>query len=270
MTIEQIKQPIINEYSQFQEYFHRYTDTRVELLDQVIEYLGQFPGKQLRPIMVLLAAKACGHYEHRHALLATAVEMLHNATLMHDDVIDESDSRRNHDSVCHRWSNQVAVLSGDFFLAQVMAIVQEVGDSTISNLLSHTVSVMCQGELQQLASIHNNISEESYIDIIGAKTASFLATCCEFGASTFDGSEAPYSKALRDFGYHYGVVFQIRDDINDFNSEHDVALPAGASAESLINKHTQLAIEALAPLPPSEAKEVLLAMLHPSAPQPVC
>lgn len=270
MTIEQIKQPIINEYCQFQECFKSYTTTHVELLDQVIEYLGQFPGKQLRPIMVLLAAKACGHIDHRHILLATAVEMLHNASLMHDDVIDESSSRRNHDSVCHRWSNQVAVLSGDFFLAQVMAIIQEVGSEPISKTLSKTVAVMCQGELQQMASIHNNISEESYVSIIGAKTASLLATCCEFGASTFDGSEAPYRKALYDFGYHYGVVFQIRDDLNDFNSEHDVALPSGTSAQSLIDRHTQLAVQALAPLPSSEAKEVLLAMLEPSAPQPVC
>lgn len=270
MTIEQIKQPVLDEYKQFQEEYRHRTETNVELLDQVVEYLSQFPGKQLRPLLVLLSAKACRHLGPNHIKLATAIEMLHNASLMHDDVVDESDSRRNRDSVRHRWSNQVAVLCGDFFLSQVMAILQEVDNNQASEILSQTVAIMCQGELMQLASINKDIKESSYIDIIGRKTASLMSTCCEFGAYGFDNDTNPqYVSALKDFGYHYGIAFQIRDDINDFDNQHDVALPKDASAQELIDRHVALAQKALEALPDSEAKSIMAAMLLPSAPQPV-
>lgn len=270
MTIEQIRKPVTDEYNQFCEEYRRRTTTNVELLDQVVEYLGQFPGKQLRPLLVLLSAKACQHLTPEHIKLATAVEMLHNASLMHDDVVDESDSRRNRDSVRRRWSNQVAVLCGDFFLAQVMSILQEINCTQASETLSQTVAVMCQGELMQLASIHKEIKESSYINIIGSKTASLMSTCCQFGALAFGSQQNDeYVKALSQFGYHYGIAFQIRDDINDFNNDHDVALPKGASAQALIDEHVQKAQQALDVLPDSEAKRTLLALVLPSAPQPV-
>lgn len=270
MTIEQIKQPVIEEYKQFQEEYRRRTDSSVELLQQVVAYLGEFPGKQLRPLLVLLSAKACQHLTVDHVKLATAVEMLHNASLMHDDVVDESDSRRNRDSIRHHWSNQVAVLCGDYFLAQVMSILQEVDNKQASEILSQTVAVMCQGELMQLASIHKEIKESSYINIIGSKTASLMSTCCEFGTFGANSAQHPeYVDALRKFGYHYGIAFQIRDDINDFDNDHDVALPQGASAQSLIDEHVALAQEAISCLPDTDAKQILLALLLPSAPQPV-
>lgn len=270
MTIDQIKQPVLDEYKQFLEDYHHRTTTNVELLDQVVAYLNQSPGKQLRPLLVLLSAKACQHLGPQHIKLATAIEMLHNASLMHDDVVDESDSRRDRDSVRHHWSNQVAVLCGDYFLSQVMSILQEVDSKPASEILSQTVAIMCQGELMQLASINQDIKESSYIDIIGRKTAALMSTCCEFGAFCFDGEpNKQYVEALKEFGYHYGIVFQIRDDINDFNNQHDVALPKGISAQELIDKHVALAQQAMAPLPDSEAKQIMLAMLLPSAPQPV-
>lgn len=270
MTIEQIKQPVIEEYKQFKEQYSHHTHTGVELLDKVCEYLSSFPGKQLRPLLVLLAAKACGHLGPKHIKLAIAIEMLHNASLMHDDVVDESDSRRNHDSIRHKFGNQVAVLSGDYYLSQVMLLFHEINDTKAFDTLCNTVAIMCQGELMQLDSINKTIKESSYIDIIGRKTASLMATCCQLGASTMDPDQPDlYVENLRDFGYHYGIAFQIRDDLNDFNSQHDVALPQGASVEKLIAEHTALAEKALEPLPDSEAKRVLLAMLLPSAPQPV-
>lgn len=271
MTIEQIRQPVIDEYNLFLEEYRKRTHSHVQLLEEVVDYLGQFPGKQLRPLLVLLSAKACQHFSPLHVKLATAVELLHNASLMHDDVVDESDSRRNHDSVRHRWSNQVAVLCGDYFLSQVMSIIQEVGNSKASTLLSQTVATMCQGELMQLASIHKKVKACSYIDIIGSKTASLLATCCQFGALASSEAEGdPFSQALYDYGYHYGIVFQIRDDINDFNQDHDVALPDDVSPVKLIEEHTLLAQKALTGLPDSLARRTLLSMLLPSAPQPVC
>ncbi len=271
MTIDQIRQPVIDEYNLFLEEYRHRTQSNVDLLEQVVDYLGHFPGKQLRPLLVLLSAKACQHLASMHVKLATAVEMLHNASLMHDDVVDESDSRRSHDSVRHRWNNQVAVLCGDFFLAQVMTLLHEVDNRQASETLAQTVATMSEGELKQLATVHKKVKASSYIDIIGSKTASLLATCCQFGAYAPDGSSlAKYGQALHDFGYHYGIVFQIRDDINDFNQDHDVALPDDVSPQQLIQEHTLLAQQALLQLPESAARQTMLNMLLPSAPQPVC
>ncbi|MCQ2294947.1 MAG: polyprenyl synthetase family protein [Bacteroidales bacterium] len=268
MTIEQIKQPILKEYQLFLEEYRKYTNNDVPLLSEVVEYLSHFPGKQLRPILVLLSAQACGVMHPHHTRLAAAVEMLHNASLMHDDVVDESDSRRKHDSVRHRWSNQVAVLCGDYFLSVVMTLLKDVKNYDAWELLNKTVRTMCKGELMQLASINSQIKENSYLEIIGAKTASLMATCCQLGACTFSESDHDYSQQMRDFGYHYGLVFQIRDDMGDFNASHDVALPISTDPLQLIDQHVALAQEAIRPLPDSPAKQVLLAMLQPSAPQP--
>jgi octaprenyl-diphosphate synthase len=271
MTIDQIRQPILNEYNLFLEEYQRRTQSNVALLEQVVDYLNQIPGKQLRPLLVLLSAKACQHLSPLHIKLATAIEMLHNASLMHDDVVDESNSRRQHDSVRHRWGNQVAVLCGDYFLAQVMSLLQEVGNRLASEYLAHTVAMMSQGELMQLDAVHKKVKASSYIDIIGSKTASLLATCCQFGSLAPQGSTpTSYTKALYDFGYHYGIVFQIRDDMNDFNQDHDVALPDDVSPLQLIEEHTLLAQQALKQLPDTPARQTMLDMLLPSAPQPVC
>jgi len=271
MTIEQIRQPVLDEYNHFLDEYRRRTNSSVELLEQVVDYLAHFPGKQLRPLLVLLSAKACQHLAPMHVKLATAVEMLHNASLMHDDVVDESDSRRSHDSVRHRWSNQVAVLCGDYFLAQVMSLLQEVDSNHASETLAHTVATMSQGELKQLSAVHKKVKASSYLDIIGSKTASLLATCCQFGAlSPTAGVPSVYAQALYDFGYHYGIVFQIRDDLNDFNQDHDVALPEDVAPQRLIEEHTRLAQQALQQLPDSAARQTMLDMLLPTAPQPVC
>ena len=269
MTIDQLRQPVIDEYNLFLEEYRRHTQSSVELLEQVVDYISHFPGKQLRPLLVLLSAKACQPLSPMHVKLAAAVEILHNASLMHDDVVDESNSRRHHDSVRYRWSNQVAVLCGDFFLAQVMALMQEVDNRMAVKSLAQTVATMSQGELMQLAAVHKKVKASSYINIIGSKTASLMATCCQFGSfAPGSHTDTPYSKALYDFGYHYGIVFQIRDDLNDFNQDHDVAMPEDASAQQLIADHTRQAQEALMLLPDSPVRQTMLDMLLPTAPQP--
>ena len=127
MTAEELQEPVRLPFNDFRDEYRRYTHSVAPLLHDVEEYLAQIPGKQLRPLILLLSAKACNTLTHSHILLATAIELLHNATLMHDDVVDESDTRRGHESVRHRWSNQVAVLCGDYYLSQVMSILHEVG-----------------------------------------------------------------------------------------------------------------------------------------------
>ena len=224
----------------------------------------------MRPLLLLLTARACNTLTPSHVTLATAMEMLHNATLMHDDVVDESDTRRGHESVRHHWSNQVAVLCGDYYLAQVMQKLQFVGNPEASKLVARTVSTMCQGELKQLSmTSRKEVTLDDYLDIIGAKTASLMALCCELGAMPLtDQNKKDYSKAMYDFGYHYGLVFQIRDDLHDILSPHDIAFPADFDAESLIDQFSKKAMQALDILPQSTAKEALGKLLLPSAPSP--
>lgn len=269
MTINEIRSTIHTEFLAFREEYDRYTrgeggSNSIRLLDEVEEYLGQHQGKQLRPTLVLLAAKACGHVQQGHILLATAMELLHNATLMHDDVVDESDRRRGDDSVRKRWSNQVAVLCGDFYLAQVMQLLHTVGDNQASQMVAQVVSTMCRGELAQLYwTSGKSVTQDVYLDVIGSKTASLMAVCCELGAMPLSSSApAPYRQALHNFGYHYGIVFQILDDLADNQTIHDIQMPGSSNADDLIQHHRQLATDALLPLPQSPARQALESLLR--------
>ena len=269
MTLTELIQPAQPHFDLFQEEYQRRTHSTVPLLKEVEEYLSQIPGKRLRPLLVLLAAKACGTMTNSHILIATIVEMLHNATLMHDDVVDESPLRRGHDSVRHRWGNQVAVLCGDYYLSQTMSALHEINDSNATRIVNNAVRTMCEGELKQLASASRPLDAETYIDIIGCKTASLLSACCELGACHIGSqTEPPYRQALRDFGYHYGIVFQIRDDMHDTDARHDATLQGTTDPQQLIDRHTRLAIEALSTLPDTPAHRSLRSLLLPDAPQP--
>ena len=269
MTLSQLIQPVRHDFELFQQEYQRRTLNAVPLLDEVEAYLCQHPGKRLRPLLLLLAAKACNTMCNNHIVLATMVEMLHNATLMHDDVVDESPNRRGGHSVRQRWGNQVAVLCGDYYLAQVMTVLHEIGDNTVTNIVSSTVRTMCAGELKQLAQANHQLDEANYLDIIGCKTASLIATCCQLGACHIDSPAAsPHREALRNFGYHYGIVFQIRDDMHDTDTRHDATLLNTVDPQPLIDRHTHMATDALSPLPDTPAKQALLSLLLPSAPQP--
>lgn len=278
MTIEQLQQPIRAEFEQFKEEYRQRTTSDVPLLSEVEKYLETIHGKQLRPILVLLSAKACGEISHNHVMLATAIELLHNASLMHDDVVDESDCRRGFDSIRHRWNNQVAVLCGDYYLSRVMSVLHDVNHRAAAEIINRIVSIMCEGELKQLANLGNKqLKVDTYIDIIGGKTASLMSACCELGACSFTNegdnkyyqSLSDYSQAMRDFGYHYGIVYQIRDDINDIANCHDIGFPANANPQQLINSHVEQALNALNVLPASPARQLLADLLLPTAPQPV-
>lgn len=269
MTLTELIQPVQHHFDLFQEEYQRRTHSTVPLLKEVEEYLSQFPGKRLRPLLVLLAAEACGTMTNSHILVATIVEMLHNATLMHDDVVDESSLRRGHDSVRHRWGNQVAVLCGDYYLAQTMSALHEINDSYATRIVNNTVRTMCEGELKQLANANRQLDKANYLDIIGCKTASLIATCCELGACHIGCTAvSPFREALRNYGYNYGIVFQIRDDMHDTDSRHDATLLGTIDPQQLIDRHTRLAIEALRSLPDTPARQSFCSLLLSDAPQP--
>lgn len=186
-----------------QEYLTRMTRGDGQLLRQVEQFVTSRPGKMLRPQLTLLAADTLGQASSRRTiLLATAVELLHNASLLHDDIIDHSDTRRGQPSVNARWNNAVAVLVGDHLLAQVMRILHEVNEPDTTLRVIHTVEAMVQAEL--LAQEINNPTINQYLAIIDGKTAQLFATACALGNPGYE-----------EFGLHYGRLFQLRDDLAD-------------------------------------------------------
>ena len=189
------------------EFLARMTRGDGQLLQQVEGYVTQRLGKMLRPRLTLLAADTLGQADSRRTLLlATAVEMLHNASLLHDDVIDHSDTRRGRPSVNARWSIPVAVLVGDFLLAQVMHILHELNEPDTTQRIYQTVEAMVEAELlqQEVKSTSYPLPPTSYLKIIDGKTARLFATACALGNPEYEA-----------FGLHYGRLFQLHDDIAD-------------------------------------------------------
>ena len=187
------------------EYLRRMTQGNGDLLQQVEQYVVAHEGKMLRPQLTLLAAATLGDAvlnSRRTLLMATCVEMLHNASLLHDDVIDHADSRRGRPSVNAQWDSTVAVLVGDYHLAQIMQLLDEANDADASRMVNKTVIAMVEAEL--LAKETADLSKERYLCIIDGKTARLFATACALGNPEYE-----------DFGLHYGRLFQLRDDIAD-------------------------------------------------------
>ena len=191
------------------EYLHRVTQGDGHLLQQVEQHTAATLGKMLRPRLLLTAAATLGDevlHSRRTLLLATCVEMIHNASLLHDDVIDRADSRRGQPSVNARWNNSVAVLVGDYLLVQIMQLLGEVGDRDVTHRVNDTVRSMVEAELLQLdnTSTSQPTNPTTYLQVIDGKTANLFALAAELGNPLYC-----------DFGLHYGRLFQLRDDQAD-------------------------------------------------------
>lgn len=194
-----------------QEYLRRMTRGHLPLLREVEDYVTQHDGKMLRPRLTLLAAAEMGeaHFDSRRTLLAaTCVEMLHNVSLLHDDVIDKAETRRATASVNARWGNGVAVLVGDYLLAQIMQLLDEIDDSAAARRINSTVTAMVEAELLNQQVIGGEaLTRDTYLAIIDGKTARLFATAAALGNPDYE-----------DFGLHYGRLFQLRDDQADGES----------------------------------------------------
>jgi octaprenyl-diphosphate synthase len=187
----------------------------------VAKYLIRTKGKQLRPMLVLLSAKACGEVTEATYRAATLVELLHTATLVHDDVIDDSEQRRGFASVKALWRNKVGVLMGDYLLAQGLLRTVKTNEYHFLEITSNAVRRMSEGELYQLQKARQlNIDEAAYFRIIADKTASLISTCCELGAASIP--DHSYRDALKEYGEFVGIAFQIRDDLFGFESTNGV------------------------------------------------
>jgi octaprenyl-diphosphate synthase len=193
--------------------------TRHEMVDRVVRHGYRLGGKRLRPALVLLAGKACGPLTHEHETLAVVVEMIHTATLVHDDVLDEAQLRRHVDTVNARWGNETSVLLGDFLFSHAFYLASTIGTVDACRLIGRSTNIVCEGEMRQtLAEGDVHLSEADYFEIIDAKTAELCACCCELGARYAGASESTI-EALSQFGRNLGMAFQIADDLLDLAGE---------------------------------------------------
>jgi len=214
--LSEISTPIKSELEAFDKMFKSSIRSNVGLVDLIARYLIRQKGKKIRPLLVLLSAKVVGGVNERTYRGATLVELLHTATLVHDDVVDNADKRRGFWSINKIFKNKVAVLMGDYLLSRGLMIAVEGKDFDFLEVITKTVKRMSEGELLQIRKTRKlDIDEETYFKIISDKTASLLETCCEIGAlsATVDPK---YCEAMRQFGENIGMAFQIRDDILDY------------------------------------------------------
>jgi octaprenyl-diphosphate synthase len=214
------------ELKEFQVIFKNALKSETPMLNRMMQYIVKTKGKQLRPLFVLLSAKLCGAINESTHRAAALVELLHTATLVHDDVVDEAHERRGFFSIPTLWKTKASVLSGDYLLAKGLLLSLENKDFRVLELLSDAVRRMSEGELLQLQKSRLlNITEEDYFTIISNKTASLLASACAAGAYTANQNEQ-HVEFLRNFGENTGIAFQIKDDLFDYGSD-DVGKPTG-------------------------------------------
>ena len=225
-SLNSIKGPIENELKTFEKHFRDSMKTEVPLLDKITYYIVQRKGKQVRPMFVFLSAKLCGNTGEPTYVAASLVELLHTATLVHDDVVDDSFQRRGFFSINALWKNKIAVLVGDYLLSQGLLVALKNKEFRLLEIVSEAVKAMSEGELLQIQKARRlDIDEAVYYDIIRQKTASLIAAACSAGAASATKDEKMIEK-MRLFGEKIGIAFQIRDDLFDFGTD-DVGKPLG-------------------------------------------
>lgn len=226
MSVKEIIDPISSEMSEFEVRFRENMKSEVPMLDKVTHYVIRRKGKQMRPMFIFLTAKMLGNINDKTYDAATLVELLHTATLVHDDVVDDANERRGFFSVNALWKNKIAVLVGDYMLSKVLTLSIEKNNADLLEIVARTVKEMSEGELLQIEKARKmDITEEVYFNVIKKKTASLIATCCEGGALSVDRQDI--SEKMRLFGETIGIAFQIKDDIFDYGTPDDIGKPTG-------------------------------------------
>lgn len=222
-----IKQPIQSDLNDFNKMFDESLMHADGMLSQALDHIRRRTGKRMRPILVLLMARNYGNINMSTLHAAVGLELLHTASLVHDDVVDESVERRGQASVNATYNNKVAVLVGDYLLSTALLHVAYTGNQTIVEYLAKLGRTLASGEILQLSNISNQeISEEIYYEVIKQKTSALFEACCSIGALSSGASEEDIEKAKR-FGQNLGIMFQIRDDIFDYYTSSDIGKPTG-------------------------------------------
>lgn len=264
--LEQIISPIAEDLKQFEAFFTQTLKADTEPMDTIMRYVGETKGKRLRPLLVLLSAKLFGEVNEQTLRAATFVEMVHSATLIHDDVVDDADLRRDRASVKTQFGNLSAVLSGDYLLAKAMLLLSQPADSVILQEMMRTTAAMSEGELMQdtrslsLSKGRNNKVDSStgrpfdelrdlnYLEIITRKTALLMQSCCAAGALSVEATPKQVQR-ISYFGLNFGILFQLRDDLLDSENMEQ--------AQALLPVYYDKTLKTLDGFAPSEITTVL-------------
>jgi len=211
--------PIARDLEKVEEILRATIESSQPGVDRLINHLAHYKGKRLRPSLLLLTAHACGQVTHSHHVLAAVVEMIHTATLVHDDVLDGATVRRHVLTVNTSWGNQASILLGDYLFTHAFHLTSTLGDANACRLIGEATNRLCAGELHQICERGNlNLSEEAYFDIIDGKTAELTSCCCRLGA-LYSGMDEEAVESLAAFGRYLGMAFQITDDLLDLIGE---------------------------------------------------
>ncbi|MHC1703329.1 MAG: polyprenyl synthetase family protein [Tenuifilaceae bacterium] len=253
--LDEIKKPVDKELDDFEPFFRKSMSSKVALLDVITNYIIRRKGKQLRPLIVFLSAGLNGKINESTYVAAGMIELLHTASLIHDDVVDEAYERRGFFSINALWRSKIAVLVGDFLLSKGLLISIEKNEMELLRIMSEAVREMSEGELIQIEhSRKMDIDEETYYEIIQKKTASLIASCAANGACSVKSSPEAVQQ-MKDFGINMGMAFQIRDDLFDYQPKGVIGKPTGNDIKE--KKLTLPLIYSLTKVSKSEQKEVL-------------
>ena len=253
--LKQIQQPVKQHMEVFESKFKTSMSTSVPLLDKITRYIVKRKGKQIRPLFVFLSAGAVGEFNDSVYRAASLIELLHTATLVHDDVVDDSLERRGFFSINALWKNKIAVLVGDFLLSKGLLQSVENSDFELLRITSNAVRLMSEGELLQIEKARRlDITEDVYFEIIKRKTASLIASCCACGAYA-SGADAEMVERMRDFGEKVGIAFQIKDDLFDYENSSLIGKPTGIDIKE--QKMTLPLIHALGNASSSEKRRII-------------
>ena len=252
-SLKEITSPIQENLTTFRSFFKDELRSDVFVLDQIIQYLLRQKGKEIRPTLVFMTARMFGNVDKRSFVAATMIELLHTATLIHDDVVDESDLRRDFLSINKLWKNKAGVLLGDFLLSKGLLVALDYKEYELLHVLSDAVQKMSEGELRQLkTSKLFNMTEERYYQIISEKTASLISACCECGAIAVTDDKEIIS-SMKEIGMNIGIAFQIKDDLFDYGIDN-VGKPTRNDIQE--RKVTLPLIKALEKAPASEQLKI--------------
>ena len=225
-VIDQIMSPVQTEMEEFENKFRESMHSDVAMLDKVTHYIIKRKGKQVRPLFVFLTAKMLGEVTQKTYDAATLVELLHTATLVHDDVVDDANERRGYFSINALWKNKIAVLVGDYMLSKILLLSIDKKNTDLLEIVARSVKEMSEGELLQIEKARLlDITEEIYYEVIRKKTASLIATCCE--SAVLSTGNIEYQEKMRQFGEYVGIAFQIKDDIFDYGMPGKIGKPTG-------------------------------------------
>lgn len=255
MSLKQIRQPIEGELKIFEGRFREAMRSRVALLDKIMFYIVKHKGKQMRPMFVFFASKLNGSTTEATYRGAALIELLHTATLVHDDVVDDSNKRRGVFSINHLWKNKIAVLVGDYLLSKGLLLSLDNKDYQLLHLVSNAVREMSEGELLQIEKARKlDIDEETYYQIIRQKTASLITAACGIGYASVCPDDEDGLERVRSFGDKVGMAFQIRDDLFDYGTAN-IGKPTGIDIKE--KKMTLPLIYALNHATRSEKKRII-------------